>query len=71
MKGIQEMTGRAIVLKATAVVFSLLLLQGCTTAMVAGAVVGTAAAVAVEVAEVPFKVGGAVVDVVSDDDGDD
>jgi len=52
------------------VAVSLLLLQGCA-AMVAGAVVGTAATVAIEAAKVPFKVGGAVIDVVSDDDEDE
>ena len=40
-----------------------LTLTGCV-----GTVVGTAADVAIEVAKVPFKVGGAVIDVVSDDD---
>jgi hypothetical protein len=45
--------------------------QGCTTAMVVGAVVGTAATVAVETAKVPVKATGAVVDVITDDDEDD
>jgi len=45
-----------------------LLLQGCMTAMVVGAVVGTAATVAVEAAKVPVKAGGAVVDAVTDDE---
>jgi uncharacterized membrane protein len=44
----------------------LLFLQGCI-----GMVVGTAVDVAIEVAKVPFKVGGAVVDVVSGDDEDE
>jgi hypothetical protein len=70
MKNIQVMTGKVAVLKMMVVVFSLLLLQGCA-AMVAGAVVGTAATVAIEVAKVPFKVGGAVIDVVSDGEEDD
>lgn len=35
-----------------------------------GAVVGTATDVAIEVAKVPFKVGGAVVDVATGDDED-
>ncbi len=47
---------------------ALLLLQGCTTAMVVGTVVGTATTVAVETAKVPVKATGAVVDVVTDDD---
>ena len=41
----------------------LLTLNGCV-----GAVVGTAVDVAIEVVKVPFKVGGAVIDVVSDDE---
>jgi len=70
MKNIQTMISKVTVLKMMVVVFSLLSLQGCA-AMVAGAVVGTAATVAIEVAKVPFKVGGAVIDVVSDDDEDE
>jgi len=54
-------------LKILALFFSLLFLQGCT-AMVVGAVVGTVTTVAIEAAKVPFKVGGAVIDVVSDDE---
>ena len=42
-----------------------LLLSGC-----AGAVIETATDAALAVAKVPFKVGGAVVDVMSDDDED-
>jgi hypothetical protein len=61
---------RWIFLKTLALVFSVLLLQGCT-ALVVGAVVGTAATLAIETAKVPFKVGGAVIDVVSDDEEDD
>ena len=57
-------------MKVLVLVFSIFMLQGCT-AMVVGAVVGTAATVAVEVAKVPFKVGGAMIDVVSDDEEDD
>ncbi len=67
MKNIQRMISKATVLRITGVVFLLLLLQGCA-AMVVGAVVGTATTVAIETAKVPFKVGGAVIDVVSDDD---
>ena len=40
-----------------------LMLSGCL-----GAVVGTAVDVTLEVAKVPFKVAGAAIDVVSDDD---
>ncbi len=61
---------RGVFLKTLALVFSLFLLQGCT-ALVVGAVVGTVATVAIETAKVPFKVGGAVIDVVSDDEEDD
>ena len=66
----QTMIDKVIILKILALVFSIFLLQGCA-AMVAGAVIGTVATVAVEVVKVPFKVGGAVVDVVSDDEEDD
>jgi hypothetical protein len=38
---------------------------------VTGAVVGTAAAVAVEVVELPFEVAGGVYDVVTDDDDEE
>jgi hypothetical protein len=61
---------RRIILKILALVFSVLLLQGCT-ALVVGVVVGTAATLAIETAKVPFKVGGAVIDVVSDDEEED
>lgn len=47
-----------------------LILQGCA-AMVVGAVVGTAATVAVEAAKVPVKATGAVVDAVTDDENDE
>lgn len=60
-------------LKPLVLAASLLLLEGCT-AMVVGAVVGTAATVVVETAKVPFKVTGAAIDIVTDDDeeeGDD
>jgi len=40
-------------------------LTGCV-----GTVIGTAADVAIEVAKVPFKVGGAIVDTVSSDDAE-
>ncbi len=45
-------------------------LSGCA-AMVVGTVIGVATTVAVETAKVPFKVGGAAVDVMTDDDDDD
>jgi len=67
MQTSQTMITREIILKILALAFSIFLLQGCT-ALVVGAVVGTVATVAVEVVKVPFKVGGAVIDVVSDDD---
>ena len=47
-------------------VAALLLQTGCL-----GAVVGTAVDVTVEVAKVPFKVAGAVVDVATPDDDDE
>ncbi|MGB5440154.1 MAG: hypothetical protein WBN57_06900 [Gammaproteobacteria bacterium] len=67
MQNMLTMTGKVTNLKMLLVVFSLLLLQGCA-AMVVGAVVGTATTLAVETAKVPFKVGAAVIDVVSDDE---
>ena len=60
------MPKRSVLILLLAAVF----LSGCA-AMVVGAAVGTATTVAVEAAKVPFKVGGAVVDVVTDDDDDD
>jgi len=70
MQTSQTMIGNVIILKTLALVFLIFLLQGCT-ALVVGAVVGTVATVAVEVVKVPFKVGGAVVDVVTDDEEED
>ena len=70
MQTSQTIIARVLILKILALVFSIFLLQGCA-AMVAGAVVGTVATVAVEVVKVPFKVGGAVVDVVTDDEDDE
>ena len=58
-------THRAIGLLALTV-----MLQGCA-AMVVGAVVGTAATVAVETAKVPVKATGAVIDAISDDAEDE
>ena len=70
MQTSQTMITKVIILKILALAFSIFLLQGCA-ALVVGAVVGTAATVAIEAAKVPFKVGGAVIDVVSDDDEED
>ena len=53
------------------VLLGALAMQGCTTAMVVGAVAGTAATVAVETAKVPVRATGAVVDAVTDDNEDD
>lgn len=50
---------------------SLFMLCCAATTGCVGMVVGTAADVAIEVAKVPFKVGGAVVDVASGDDEDE
>lgn len=41
-------------------------LQGCV-----GLMIGAAADVAIETAKIPFKVGGAVIDVVTGDDGEE
>ena len=57
-------------MKTTALVLTLLILQGCA-AMVVGTAVGTVTTIAVETVKVPFKVAGAAVDVVTDDDDDD
>lgn len=45
--------------------------SGCTAMAVTGAVVGTAAAVVVEVVEVPFEVAGGIHDVMTDDDDEE
>ena len=58
------------VLKILTVVVVLLMLQGCA-AMVVGATVGVITTVAVEAVKVPFKVTGAVIDVVTDDEDED
>ena len=52
--------------KIVALVLLSWLLTGCV-----GAIVGTAVDVTIEAAKVPFKVGGAVIDVMSDDDDED
>lgn len=52
--------------RALATALACLLLTGCL-----GTVVGTAVDVTLEVAKVPFKVAGAVVDVATPDDEDD
>ncbi len=49
----------------------LLLLTTVMTTGCVGTIVGTAVDVAVEVAKVPFKIGGAVVDVATGDDDDE
>ena len=47
-----------------------LMLPACTAVMVTGAVVGSAASLAVEVVELPFEAAGAAYDLVTDDDED-
>lgn len=54
-------------MKTVALAVVLLMLQGCA-AMVVGTAVGVVTTVAVEAVKVPFKVTGAVIDVVTDDD---
>ncbi len=61
---------RAVLLRAALLAALFLSLQGCTAAIVVGAVVGTAASVAIDVAKVPIKVTGAAIDAVTDDDDD-
>jgi len=56
--------------KTTALLLVLMMLQGCA-AMVVGTAVGVVTTVAVETAKVPFKVAGAAIDVVTDDDEDE
>jgi hypothetical protein len=57
-------------MKTVALAVVLLMLQGCA-AMVVGTAVGVVTTVAVEAVKVPFKVTGAVIDVVTDDDDDE
>jgi hypothetical protein len=57
--------------RVLALLLASILLQGCTTAVVVGAVVGTTAKVAVETAKVPVRATGAVVDAVTDDEDDE
>lgn len=57
--------------RVLALLLASILLPGCTTAVVVGAVVGTTAKVAVEAAKVPVKATGAVVDAVAEDEDDD
>jgi hypothetical protein len=47
-------------------ILSMLGLSGC-----AGAIIGTTVDVAIEVVKIPFKVGGAIIDVMTDDDEDE
>lgn len=47
-------------------IFVISVLSGCVST-----IIGTAVDATIEVAKVPFKVGGAVIDVVSDDDDDE
>lgn len=51
---------------SSALCLLLLLLQGCV-----GTILGAATDVVIETAKVPFKVGGAVIDLATDDDDDE
>ncbi|EGW54573.1 hypothetical protein [Candidatus Endoriftia persephone] len=53
--------------KLVSLLLLLLSVQGCAAVVVTGVVVGAA----VEVVEIPFEVGGAVIDMATDDDDDD
>ena len=53
-------------LKYLILALTMFTLQGCL-----GTIVGTAADVAIEVVKVPFKVTGAAIDLMTDDDEDD
>jgi len=55
--------------RTIALLLALLVLQGCTT-LVVGTAVGAATSVAVATVKVPFKVAGAAVDAVTDDEDD-
>ena len=57
------MRSRVLLLVPIGLTFTL---SGCL-----GTLIGVTTDAAIEVAKVPFKVGGAVIDVVSDDDDDD
>ena len=57
-------------MRIAAVLVFFMALQGCT-AMVVGSAVGAVTTVAVETVKVPFKVAGAAVDLVTDDEDDD
>ncbi|MGF1642645.1 MAG: hypothetical protein ACFCUJ_03315 [Thiotrichales bacterium] len=52
------------------IAISLILLVASTSAGCVGTIIGATVDTAIEVAKVPFKVGGAVVDVVAGDDDD-
>ncbi|HPE59630.1 MAG: NF038104 family lipoprotein [Thiothrix sp.] len=54
------------ILFSTLILCGALMLQGCV-----GLVIGTATDAAIAVAKVPFKVGGAVIDVVAGDEEDE
>lgn len=53
-------------LKILPMILPLLVLQGCV-----GTLVGTAADVAIETAKIPFKVTGAAIDLMTDDEDED
>lgn len=57
-------------MKTFTLLLVLLMLQGCTS-LIVGAAVGTVTTLAVETAKVPFKVAGAAIDVVTDDEDED
>ena len=56
--------------RSIALFLLLLMLQGCASTVI-GTAVGTVTTLAVETAKVPFKVAGAAIDVVSDDEGEE
>lgn len=60
------MTNKGQTFLAFICLITLLQLQGC-----AGFIVGSVVDVTIEVAKVPFKVAGAVIDLATDDDDDD
>ena len=57
-------------MRTITLILYLLMLQGCASTVV-GTAVGTVTTLAVETAKVPFKVAGAAIDVVSDDEDEE
>jgi uncharacterized membrane protein len=61
---------RSLKVRTIAFFLVLLMLQGCASTVI-GTTVGAVTTLAVETAKVPFKVAGAAIDVVTDDEDED